>query len=179
MTRFFPLVLAGAASLGLVAVLAADDHPLPPGWSWEQLMHSAAARQRGLSNDAPPEARQNLARLVTTVLDPLQRALAKPVVVTSGYRSPVVNSALGREPTSLHVTGEAVDFFVRGASPEEVAAAVLRLRLPFHELIWYAPGRGNHVHVALRAAGDQARRVRYAPERGGLVAALPSEVRHG
>lgn len=44
----------------------------------------------------------------------------RPIVVTSWYRPPRVNAAVGGVPNSTHLRGYAVDFIVRGLTPREV-----------------------------------------------------------
>lgn len=63
----------------------------------------------GLVNIPSWQAVDNLRALVNNVLDPLRSAWGKPIIVTSGYRSPEVNKAIGGVKTSQHLKGEAVD----------------------------------------------------------------------
>lgn len=171
----FPFFMLGAASLGIAAMMTVGDQrvTLPHGWSWAQLSRSATAERLGLDNTPGPDARRRLANLVKRVLEPLSAELGRELVLTSGYRAPRVNAAVGSESTSQHVVGEAVDFHVPGVPSGTVAATVIRLGLPFHELIWYAPERGGHVHVSLRADGASEGRVRFAPVGSGLVTRMP------
>lgn len=45
----------------------------------------------------------------------------RPVIVTSWYRPPDVNRRVGGVSNSMHITGAAVDFVVKGVSTREVA----------------------------------------------------------
>lgn len=87
------------------------------------------------------------ARLARSVLDPLRARV--PFRISSWYRSPSHNAGVrGAAPTSRHQVGEAADIApVAPWTSEELAAAVLLLRLPFDQLIWYDPSRGGHVHI--------------------------------
>lgn len=51
----------------------------------------------------------NLLDLAVLVLDPIREAWGQPLIVTSGYRSPQLNVAVGGVPTSAHMDGCAVD----------------------------------------------------------------------
>ena len=135
-----------------------------------ELTVSSKASALGLDNAPPPEAVRRLGLLVERVLDPLRSALGRPVRVTSGYRSPAVNAAIGGSRTSQHMTGEAADIKVEGVSAPDLAAAIVRLGLPVDQVIWYAPERGGHVHVSHRADGRQRGEVLEAPVGGGYVA---------
>lgn len=56
-----------------------------------------------------------------TVLDILRHKLGKPVIITSGYRTPEWNAKCGGAKYSYHMRGMAADFRVDGMSPKEVA----------------------------------------------------------
>lgn len=84
---------------------------------------------------------------------------AGPIVVTSGYRSPEVNRAIGGVHESLHLEGRAAD--LRLASPERTRAFFDGLRSDpqvlaglLEELILYEiDGQVSHLHVGIPAAG--------------------------
>jgi zinc D-Ala-D-Ala carboxypeptidase len=111
----------------------------------DELTHSQAATRRGLKNDPDTAARENLQHLVDAVLDPLREALGRPVVISSGYRSPAVNRAVGGAASSQHVLGQAADITVPGMTVAQVVATIRRLGLPFDQLI---DEFGSWVHVS-------------------------------
>jgi uncharacterized protein YcbK (DUF882 family) len=126
----------------------------------------------GLENNPPDEAYANLGRLVHTLLDPLRNDLGQPVRVTSGYRSPAVNKAVGGSRTSRHMLGLAADIKVRRMSSSALADRIEDLReqgvLDYDQVIAYAPSRGGHVHVGLAPEGSIPRRqMLWAPRGGG------------
>ena len=138
-----------------------------------ELSRSTAATERGILNEPPPEVEARLIALVDAVLDPLREALSCPVRVTSGYRSPAVNAAIGGSATSQHVQGEAADIRVRGVASEELARLVVALALPFDQLIWYDPERGGHLHVSHTARRANRGQTLHAPAGGGYVRWTP------
>ena len=83
----------------------------------KELCASSTAKARGLDNTPGPEEIANLHNLVDYLLDPLREMYGKPITVTSGYRSPKVNSAVGGSATSEHKKGMAAD--ISGANKEE------------------------------------------------------------
>lgn len=101
----------------------------------DELTHSQAAVRKGLSNSPDRDALANLEALVDNVLDPLREALGRAVVISSGYRSPAVNRAVGGASSSQHVLGQAADFLIPGMTPAQVVAFVRSLGLPFDQLI--------------------------------------------
>lgn len=56
-----------------------------------------------------------------TVLDILRNKLGKPVIITSGYRTPERNAKVGGAKYSYHMRGMAADIRVDGVSPKELA----------------------------------------------------------
>ena len=56
-----------------------------------------------------------------TILDILREKIGKPVIITSGYRTPQHNAKVGGAKYSYHMRGQAADIIVNGMSPKEVA----------------------------------------------------------
>lgn len=56
-------------------------------------------------------------------LQALRDALGRPITVTSGYRCPTHNKAIGGATQSRHMQGQAADLVVAGVSPAAVAQA--------------------------------------------------------
>ena len=106
-----------------------------------------ATQQRGLSNDPPPPV---LTRLTETarILETVRALLGnRPILVTSGYRSPEVNRAVGGSATSAHMRGEAADFICPAfGTPREICRAIAASDLRFDQLI---EENGRWVHLGL------------------------------
>ncbi len=54
-------------------------------------------------------------------LQALRDKVGKPIVITSGYRTPTYNKKIGGAPKSQHVEGKAADIWINGLSPKQVA----------------------------------------------------------
>ena len=84
-----------------------------------EMTRSATARKLGFDNTPSAEHAANIEMLVAQLLDPLREAWAvrcanehwgTPALnVTSGYRGPAVNQAVGGSQTSAHCVGYAAD----------------------------------------------------------------------
>lgn len=134
---------AAAVVLGLAWMGADDDRP-SSSTTWAELQRSSTARRLGLDNAAPAILRPQLARTARLVVDPLRRHLGDDLVVTSAYRSPAVNAAVGGHRTSFHVSGRAVDLVWRGHSSAELAELAESIGIPGQHVA--EPG---HLHVEL------------------------------
>jgi zinc D-Ala-D-Ala carboxypeptidase len=115
-----------------------------------ELTKSQTAIRRGIDNTPSLAAIDYLQGLVDNVLQPVRDHFGKPVDISSGYRSPQLNVAIGGSPTSHHCLGMAADFEIMGMDNKELAQWV-RDNLKFTQLIleFYTDGDTNSgwVHV--------------------------------
>ena len=74
-----------------------------------ELVRSSIAVRNGIDNTPPPQAVAMLKRLANEVLEPIRRAVDRPVHVTSGYRCFSLNSMVGGALNSAHMAGGAAD----------------------------------------------------------------------
>lgn len=75
----------------------------------EELLKSDKALAAQIENLPSWADVDNLLDLAVLVLDPIRESWGQPLIVTSGYRSPHLNAAVGGVPTSAHMIGCAVD----------------------------------------------------------------------
>ena len=78
----------------------------------EEFSHSSNAKARGIDNTVPEKLIPALRNLCERVLEPLREQVKEPVIISSGYRCPVLNRAVGGSNTSQHIKGEACDIYV-------------------------------------------------------------------
>lgn len=99
---------------------------LTPNFSLEEFTLSNTAVRSGIDNTPSVEVINNLLLLCKYVLEPLREKLSEkfnktvPIIVTSGYRSPALNTAVGGSRTSQHMEGRAADIHVPGMTVEEL-----------------------------------------------------------
>ena len=126
---------------------------LSTNFSVAELSKSEAATRQGLDNTPSMEVIDNLQALVDNVLQPLRDKLG-PIVVTSGYRSPAVNKAIGGSATSDHCKGQAADIEVLNMD-NKALAEYIRDNMKFTQLIleFYRKGVADSgwVHVSYDA----------------------------
>ena len=80
----------------------------------------------GVANTYPPRLLWDNIVPTLRILDRLRDHLARPITLTSTYRAPSYNRAIGSPDGSMHRQFRAADFKVAGVDPRDVAA-VLKL----------------------------------------------------
>jgi len=108
-----------------------------------------------------PKGKLPAVQLVAERLEVVRAAIGKPIVITSGYRSPAHNKAIGGAPNSAHIRGLAADYQVSGFTSLGLAEATREaLRAagePWDQIIWYASDRHCHLGLDLRMRGQMFR----------------------
>lgn len=122
---------------------------LSPHFTLAEMTRSSTATRKGIPNEAPADVVKALKLLCENVLEPTRAHYGKPVRVTSGYRSPRLNTAIGGSVTSQHCKGEAADFTVEGESNLAVCQWIMR-NLKFDQVI-YEFGESGWVHCSYSA----------------------------
>lgn len=129
----------------------------------EEMTSSPTARGLSISNRPSSEAVARLKALCREILQPLRDAMGEPIIITSGYRSPELNRAVGGSPTSQHTRGEAVDIKIKSGDNARAFYYILD-HLPFDQLIWEwgddRQPRWVHVSFTMRGGRRQALRKR-------------------
>jgi len=87
----------------------------------------------GLPNALPKHLEPNLRALAENVLQPARDALGA-IEVTSAYRSPAVNKAVGGSKTSQHVQAQAADLKYAGGN--DVLFNWIADNVDYDQLIW-------------------------------------------
>lgn len=118
-----------------------------------EFIRSDTAAKLGIDNRCKMEHVPNIKALVANVLDPLRKAYGKPIRITSGFRCPKLNKAVGGSPTSQHMSGMAADIV---GTPNTVAEntrlfyLIQSLELPFDQLIDEKGMKWVHVSFCLK-----------------------------
>lgn len=147
---------------------------LTENFALSEFTRSDTARRLGIDNRPPEDALFALWDLAEFVLQPARNALDIPLRVTSGYRAPALNTAIGGSKTSDHMFGRAADIETVPETEDRMWALGLHIetRLQFKQLIWEFGGEWIHVSYhtghnrceVLEAYVDPvSRRTRYRP----------------
>ena len=73
-----------------------------------EIEHSNTAKRLGISNEMSEKHLENMQRLIDNLIQPLCDELG-PIRISSGYRSPALNRAIGGSSRSQHSKAEALD----------------------------------------------------------------------
>jgi zinc D-Ala-D-Ala carboxypeptidase len=111
---------------------------LSPHFTLEELLESQTARRKGITAQFNPPEKiiHNLTALCENILEPLRTALKKPIKISSGYRCPELNKAVGGAPKSQHLDGQAADIQGAGYPNKKLFEQIQASDLPFDQLIW-------------------------------------------
>ena len=129
-------------------------------FSYSEFERSDTAMNAGITNVITDfRVRDAVRELTLTVLQPLRDESRAQIVISSGYRCPALNSHpyIGGSPTSQHVKGEAADIMSRALTPLQLARLIVKMQLPFDQLILYP----TFVHVSHRLEGAQRGQILY------------------
>lgn len=100
-----------------------------------ELTASQSAGRLGLDN-TPPVAIVDALRKTAQLLEQVRALLGKPIIVSSGYRAPQVNRAVGGAANSAHMLGCAADFACPAfGSPLEVCREIAQSDIAYDQLI--------------------------------------------
>ena len=136
---------------------------LSPHFSLAELVASQVATRKGIDNTPAPAIVANLTRLAA-ILEQVRALVGAPIAISSGYRSPALNKAVGCEANSAHVLGLAADISTAKLAPKALALLIRQSGLDFDQLIY----EGTWVHIGL-STGTPRRQVLTAKFAGGGV----------
>lgn len=119
-------------------------------FSLDEFQVSTTAKRLGLDNTAPSFVLPNLFKTAYGMEEIRTLLLDKPIHITSGYRSPEVNRAVGSKPTSQHITGNACDFLCpMYGSPKSIVERIVSSEIGYDQLILEKSTSGAQwVHVS-------------------------------
>ncbi len=109
----------------------------------EEFTLSSTALALGIANTPTAEHLENLQR-VAEGMEAVRALFNVTIEITSGYRNPQVNAAVGGVPNSAHALGHAADFHVHGLHDLDAAKRIRDSGLTFDQLI-YEKNRCVHI----------------------------------
>lgn len=100
----------------------------------EEMIYSDTAKRRGIDNYPSDDVIACL-RETANLLEDIRMMFGRPIIVTSGYRSPELNVAIGGSRNSSHMGGMAADFQIAGLTPLQICRDISMSGMLFDQLI--------------------------------------------
>ena len=122
---------------------------LSPHFTLQEFTYSQTASREGIPNQPDATAMENLKRTADVMEKVRTMCGNKPVTITSGYRGPQLNAAVGGSSTSAHCHGLAADFIIPGCGDPYAVCKIIEphmKELGIDQLIWEY---GDWVHLGL------------------------------
>lgn len=127
--------------------------------SYGEGIASATAQARGIKNIPPVGVLETMKHTAEKIFEPVRLHFGKPIKVSSFYRSPVLNKAIGGSSTSQHCLGEALDMDgdTYGFPSNKQIFEFIRDNLKFDQLIveGIENGRIAWVHCSIKKNGNR------------------------
>ena len=124
-----------------------------------EITRSNTAKRLGISNEPTKKHMEGIQRIITNLVQPMRDALG-PIRISSGYRNPQLNRAIGGSAKSQHCKGEALDlqFWKEGEMcNKEIYDWVIKSGIEFDQMInefdyaW--------IHISLKNGGKNRRMI--------------------
>jgi len=141
-----------------------------------EVMRSETAKRKGISNMPTPEHIENFKLLAENVFQPIRDHFGVPIILSSGYRSKALNTAVGGALSSQHCTGEAIDIDMDGTTVKNAEVFnFIKDNLNFDQLIWEFGTDSNPdwVHVSYESTGKQRKQILKAVKSGKGTSYVP------
>lgn len=134
---------------------------LSKNFTLEEMCASATAKARGIKNEPDTNVIINLSHLACHVLQRLRDAMGEPIKIGSGYRSPILNKAVGGVKNSQHMKGEAADICIDGDLVKgKKWFQWIKDHCEFDQLIWEHNAKGTFwIHVSFKHLGGNRHEV--------------------
>ena len=118
-------------------------------FSITEMTRSDTAKRLGIDNTPSEDIKNNIILFIETVLDPIREDWGSPIIVSSGYRCPELNKAVGGVKTSGHMYGYCADLQVKGDLREFsnfVKEWMKEHQMAFDELLYEKSGGVTWLH---------------------------------
>jgi|TARA_R100000479_G_C6383416_1_gene202059 hypothetical protein len=130
--------------------------------SLSEVIKSRTADALGIDNTPDEWVTENLRQVAINIFQPLRDAFKCPIYVSSGYRCPELNRAIGGAKRSQHMEGRALDLDadVFGECTNAQIFHWIKENLEFDQIVWEFGDdtNPNWVHVSYVHDGNNRKR---------------------
>ena len=122
---------------------------LTKNFTLAELTYSTTAKARGIDNSLPPYLMRN-AQALAERLQLIRDTLDVPITISSGYRCPELNKAVGGTKSSQHQLCLAADIHAKGYTAQELFELISGSNFGFDQLILEKIGGKEWVHISVQ-----------------------------
>lgn len=137
--------------------------------SLKEATRSNTAERKSIDNFPDNDTLISMQITAEHIFEPMRNHFGEPIYITSFYRSPELNKAIGGSTKSQHCLGEAIDIDdIYSKASNADFFNYIKDRLEFDQLIWEFGDDENPawVHVSYRLAKNRMRVLKAIKENG-------------
>lgn len=123
---------------------------LTPHFTSEELLYTSEVAYLGHQEELL-ETNPGKLYMLAGFAERVREIIGSPMVVTSAYRSKMLNSVIGGSQTSQHALCEAIDFIPKNCSIEQAAIAIMCSDLKYGQLIVERKRNKRWLHISIGA----------------------------
>jgi zinc D-Ala-D-Ala carboxypeptidase len=138
----------------------------------DEFLVSQTASRLGIDNRPNSETFANLRRLAGVMEGVRERLGNKPILISSGYRSTILNRAIGGATNSAHIRGLAADFTCPGYGDPITVCRTLQMHLGDLGIDQLIHEFGAWVHLGLADTDETPRQMVLTIDQGGTRTGL-------
>ena len=131
--------------------------------TYGEAIKSETAIRKKIDNTPTTEATIAMVNVAEKIFEKVREHFGVPIAITSFYRSPRLNKAVGGSRTSQHVKGEALDMDADkyGKITNSQIFNYIKDNLEYDQLIWEYGNYDNPawVHVSLKLCGANRKQI--------------------
>ena len=125
-----------------------NDERLTADFHLSEFLRSDKAVRLGLDNIPDALAMASIRNFLAPGMQQVRDLIGAPINISSGYRAPQVNAAVGGSRSSQHMHGLAADFTAPFfGTPLQIARAIVASHIKFDQIIQ----EGSWVHISFSA----------------------------
>lgn len=138
--------------------------------SIKEATKSNTAKRLGIDNFPDNNVLVNMQSIAENIFEPLREYIGEPIYVSSFYRSPDLNKAIGGSKNSQHCKGQAIDIddVYSNKFKNVDYFNYIKDNLDYDQLIWEFGDdeNPNWVHVSYKVNGNRGRTLKAYKENG-------------
>jgi zinc D-Ala-D-Ala carboxypeptidase len=137
--------------------------PISTHCSWHEAVDSATAEKEGIDNTPPDYIIPVMQTTANCVFEPIRAHFGVPLRISSFYRCPDLNKAVGGVPNSQHQFGQAIDIEMGWEMNLQIMEWA-RDNLDYDQILnEYPDANGNPSWVHISYVSPQKNRKQYLP----------------